>query len=98
MASKEICATCLHGEAPADALARFAKQPSLEVSLQSGEITYDIRRSIDPEVRADMIADPKPAVEALDAYLSENPCQFVKTGRCAVADFAVLQLFNTQQV
>ncbi|MCA9346637.1 hypothetical protein KC960_04050 [Candidatus Saccharibacteria bacterium] len=36
--------------------------------------------------------DDTPFIE-LGSHLIETPCDFVKTGRCAVADFAVSKVF-----
>jgi hypothetical protein len=94
----EICGHCQYAEVPKAAQDAFESQPTTTASVTVGDgdssVIYHVSRHIDPEVRARMITDPTPARAALDTYLEVHSCNFVKTGRCAVADFAVEATFN----
>jgi len=94
MAGTELCPSCVHRDVIPEASTKFANQPPLTSDFIVGNTRYTVNRTTDPEVRSEMIHDPKAAVDTMTAYLEKNPCQFEITGRCAAANFAVEQFFQ----
>ncbi len=97
----EICDHCIYRDVPSDAVARHKQQAPLITTVEvpddkSGLVGLRIfvDANVPPEQMATMIKDPTGAENAVQKELCQNPCDYVKTGHCALADFAVYALFN----
>lgn len=88
--------TCLFDPILRQAQEDFENQPSLIVEVSftgdDGSVgTIYVSRGLTEEQRAEMIRDPREVIESAREQVSQTGCDFIKSGRCALATCVITQ-------